>query len=119
MKTPYSSFLKVHLHCGKTKHVNIKSGIMLECNLVSHLGTERGWHVGNGTLALLIIQFSSAWKMKKLLCEDLTCCLDVLSSKQKTRWNQEGRRLHSNNSPSNDPDLSQPLMIALSCVYVL
>lgn len=44
--------------------------------------------------------------------------LSVPSSKQKTKQNQEGRNLHSKNSPSNDSKFSHALIIFPNYVYI-
>lgn len=44
--------------------------------------------------------------------------LSVLSGKQKTRHNQEGRNWHSKSSPSNDSKFSRALVIFPNCVYI-
>lgn len=46
------------------------------------------------------------------------CFLSVLSSKQKTRQNQECRNLHSKSSPSNDSKFPQVLIIFPNYVYI-
>lgn len=66
--------------------------VKIGCNLQSHLGTERERYVESGNLVPLINQFFSALKIRKLTLgwpmsyEDLTHFLDVLNSKQKSKW---------------------------------
>ena len=50
--------------------------------------------------------------------EDLICFFRVLSSKQKSRQNQEGRNLPSKKSPGNDYKFSQPLINFSNYVYL-